>query len=78
MLGGNRRFGKRTPNAREQRVIELVAQGLKNSEVAQAIGTTEHVVKNYLRAIYDKLGLWNRVELALWYEARRHESLVQA
>ena len=78
MLGGNRRFGKRTPNAREQRVIELVAQGLKNSEVAQAIGTTEHVVKNYLRAIYDKLGLWNRVELALWYEARRHESLVRA
>ena len=77
MFGGNG-HGKRTPNAREQRVIELVAQGLKNSEVAQTIGTTEHVVKNYLRAIYDKLGLWNRVELALWYEARRHENLVQA
>jgi DNA-binding NarL/FixJ family response regulator len=72
------RYGRRTPNAREQRVIELVAQGLKNSEVAKSIGTTEHVVKNYLRAIYDKLGLWNRVELALWYEARRHEGLVQA
>lgn len=54
------------------KVIELVAQGLKNSEVASAIGTTQHVVKNYLRVIYDKLGLWNRVELALWYEARRH------
>jgi DNA-binding NarL/FixJ family response regulator len=39
--------------------------------VADAIGTTEHVVKNYLRVIYDKLGLWNRVELALWYESRR-------
>ena len=38
-------------------------QGLKNREVADAIGTTEHVVKNYLRTIYDKLGLWNRVEL---------------
>jgi DNA-binding NarL/FixJ family response regulator len=66
------RYGKRTPNQRELRVIELVALGLKNSEVAEAIGTTEHVVKNYLCAIYDKLGLWNRVELALWYEARRH------
>jgi DNA-binding NarL/FixJ family response regulator len=44
---------------------------LKNSEVANEIGTTEHVVKNYLRVIYDKLGLWNRVELALWYESRR-------
>jgi DNA-binding NarL/FixJ family response regulator len=67
------RYGKRGPSEREQQVIELVAQGLKNREVATAIGTTEHVVKNYLRAIYDKLGLWNRVELALWYEARRHE-----
>ena len=75
---GSQRYGKRTPNQREQRVIELVAQGLKNSEVAREIGTTEHVVKNYLRTIYDKLGLWNRVELALWYEARRHESLVHA
>jgi DNA-binding NarL/FixJ family response regulator len=42
------------------------------------IGTTEHVVKNYLRVIYDKLGLWNRVELALWYEARMHEGIGQA
>ena len=72
------RQNNRTPNDREQRVIELVAQGLKNREVASEIGTTEHVVKNYLRTIYDKLGLWNRVELALWYEARRHEGLVLA
>jgi DNA-binding NarL/FixJ family response regulator len=64
------------PNDREQRVIELVAQGLKNKEVADEIGTTEHVIKNYLRSIYDKLGLWNRVELALWYEARRHEGFM--
>lgn len=76
MFGGTR-HRERTPTARERQVIELVAQGLKNSEVAQSIGTTEHVVKNYLRSIYDKLGLWNRVELALWYEARRHESLVR-
>jgi DNA-binding NarL/FixJ family response regulator len=67
------RYGTRVPNEREYRIIELVAQGLKNCEVAAAIGTTEHVVKNYLRVIYDKLGLWNRVELALWYEARQHE-----
>ena len=61
------------PASEKQRVIELVAQGFKNREVADEIGTTEHVVKNYLRIIYDKLGLWNRVELALWYEARHHE-----
>ncbi|HTC57507.1 MAG TPA: helix-turn-helix transcriptional regulator [Candidatus Sulfotelmatobacter sp.] len=71
----NDRYGPRTPSERENRVIELVAQGLKNHEVACAIGTTEHVVKNYLRVIYDKLGLWNRVELALWYESRREPQL---
>ncbi len=74
----NERYGTRTPNERESRVIELVAQGLKNRDVADAIGTTEHVVKNYLRVIYDKLGLWNRVELALWYESRKHEPELSA
>lgn len=73
-----RRYGNRVPSQREQLVIELVAQGLKNREVADAIGTTEHVVKNYLRTIYDKLGLWNRVELALWHEARRQNIPVHA
>jgi DNA-binding NarL/FixJ family response regulator len=68
-------YGTRIPSPRQHQIIELVAQGLKNSEVAEIIGTTEYVVKNYLRVIFDKLGLWNRVELALWYEARRHESL---
>jgi DNA-binding NarL/FixJ family response regulator len=77
MFGGER-YGRRIPSEREQRVIELVAQGLKNREVANEIGTTEHVVKNYLKVIYDKLGLWNRVELALWYEARKHEAPAQA
>jgi DNA-binding CsgD family transcriptional regulator len=66
------RNGKRALRPREMRVIQLVAQGLTNSEVARSVGTTEHVVKNCLRVIYDKLGLWNRVELALWYEARTY------
>jgi DNA-binding NarL/FixJ family response regulator len=78
MAGETGKYGKRSTNEREDRVIELVAQGLKNSEVARSIGTTEHVVKNYLRVIYDKLGLWNRVELALWYEARKFENIVNA
>jgi DNA-binding CsgD family transcriptional regulator len=71
---GERGVAKCVPNPREQRVIELVAQGLTNAEVASSLGTTEYVIKNCLRTIYDKLGLWNRVELALWYEARRHEN----
>jgi DNA-binding NarL/FixJ family response regulator len=62
------------PTKKQYRVIELVAQGLKNCEVAHEVGTTEYVIKNYLCAIYDRLGLWNRVELALWYEARKFEA----
>jgi DNA-binding CsgD family transcriptional regulator len=65
-------YGNRVLNNTERRVVELVAQGLKNSEIAERIGTTEHVVKNYLRLIYDKLGFHNRVEIALWHEARQH------
>ncbi len=68
------RYGNRVPSEREYRIIELVAEGLKNRDVAEAIGMTELVVKNYLRVIYDKLGLWNRLELALWYESRRGTS----
>jgi len=68
----------RRPSEREHAIIELVAEGRKNREIADSLGTTEHVIKNYLRVIYDKLGLWNRVELALWYEARRYERSFQA
>jgi DNA-binding NarL/FixJ family response regulator len=73
-MPANDLYGTRIPSEREQRVIHLVAKGLKNREVARRIGTTEHVVKNYLRVIYDKLGFYNRVELALWHESRRVES----
>jgi DNA-binding NarL/FixJ family response regulator len=69
---------RRGPKEREQLIIQRVAEGCKNREIAVSLGTTEHMVKNYLRSIYDKLGLWNRVELALWYEARQDEQLYHA
>jgi len=52
---------------REQQVIALVAEGCSNREIAKIIGTTQNVVENYLRSIYDKTGMWGRLELALWY-----------
>ena len=67
------RYGTRKPSRRQLRVIELVAQGLKNREIAVELGIGEHVVRNYLSKIFDKIGVSNRVELALWYEARTHE-----
>ncbi len=39
---------------------------MKNKEIAQRVGTTEQVVKNYLRKVYDKLGVADRLELALF------------
>ena len=63
-------YGSRAPSTREEDIIRLVASGLNNKDIAREIGTTEQVVKNYLRVIYDKLGVWNRTELALWHEAK--------
>lgn len=71
---GPKRAGTRRPTDREAQVIRRVAEGLTNQEIAREMGTTEHVIKNYLRVVYDKLGVWNRLELALWYEARRSQS----
>jgi len=59
---------------RQLQIVALVARGLTNREIAQAVGTTEDSIKNDLRDTYDQLGLWNRVELALWYEAHRNEA----
>lgn len=59
------------------RVIELVADGLKNREIADTLGISSKVVKNYLGKIYDKIGVNNRLELALWYEAQVHEGNLQ-
>lgn len=55
---------------REYAILELVAAGLKNLDIGRAMGMTENVVKNYMRGLYDKLGFWNRVEAALWWQSR--------
>ncbi len=52
--------------AKETQVATLVWEGLTNREIANVIGTTEQVVKNYLRNTFDKLGVWSRLELALY------------
>jgi len=51
---------------KELLIVSCVAQGMRNKEIAQEIGTTEQVVKNYLRKVYDKLGVSDRLELALY------------
>ncbi len=66
---GNRPSGARpkvqlTP--KESLIVSCVTQGMKNKEIALRVGTTEQVVKNYLRKVYDNLGVADRLELALY------------
>ena len=50
---------------RERKLVSLVAQGLRNREVASELGITEGTVKVYLHAIFEKLGVTSRTELAI-------------
>src|SRR6195952_5436763 len=58
---------------KELSIIGCITRGMRNKEIAYQIGTTEQVVKNYLRKIYDKLGVSDRLELALY--CMHHETL---
>jgi len=51
---------------KEMSIITCITQGKRNKEIAFQLGTTEQVIKNYLRKIYDKLGVSDRLELALY------------
>jgi DNA-binding CsgD family transcriptional regulator len=51
---------------KEIQVASLVWQGLMNKDIASVLGTSEQVIKNYLRTTFDKLGVWTRLELALY------------
>jgi len=50
---------------RETEIVRLVAQGLRNKELAQRLSITEGTVKIHLHNIYDKLGVDGRLELVL-------------
>lgn len=51
---------------KEIQVATLVWEGKTNPEIGAHLGCTEQVIKNQLRAVFDKLGVWSRLELALY------------
>ncbi len=58
---------ERTPlSQREREIVALVAQGYKNKEMAEKMFISEQTVKNHLHNIFDKLGVSDRLELALY------------
>jgi DNA-binding NarL/FixJ family response regulator len=73
-LVGTRVRDRLTP--KEMRIVALIVQGCKNREIATRLKTTEQVIKNYLRSIYDKTGVSDRLELALF--TIHHRVLAQA
>src|SRR6185503_14211155 len=60
---------------KEMAIITCITQGKRNKEIAFQLGTTEQVIKNYLRKIYDKLGVSDRLELALYC---LHNKIIQS
>jgi DNA-binding NarL/FixJ family response regulator len=65
--GGGMRSRDRSPlSQREREIVALVAQGYKNKEMAEKMFISEQTVKNHLHNIFDKLGVSDRLELALY------------
>jgi DNA-binding NarL/FixJ family response regulator len=66
-LGGRDPDHDRSPlSQREREVVALVAQGFKNKEMAEKMFISEQTVKNHLHNIFNKLGVSDRLELALY------------
>jgi DNA-binding NarL/FixJ family response regulator len=57
---------QRRLSPKQRQIITCITQGMRNKEIAFQLGTTEQVIKNYLRKIYDVLGVGDRLELALY------------
>ena len=66
--------GQPVLTSREDDVVRLVAEGLKNREIAKKLGVAEHTVRNYLCRIFEKLGVSTRVELVLQAFSQREPS----
>ena len=66
--------GTRLLTKREEELVQLVAEGLTNRDIARQLNLTEHTVRNYLFRIFNKLGTSNRLELALYVIKQRGAS----
>jgi len=65
------------PSERQLLIIEQVAHGLTNREIAQSLGISDQMIKKYVSQIYLRIGVRNRTGLALWYEEQVHQGNLQ-
>jgi len=63
---GSPRRDKPLLSEREKQIVSLVAQGNRNKEIGETLFISEQTVKNHLHNIFDKLGVSDRLELALY------------
>jgi len=61
---------------KELNILSLVSKGWRNRQIAARLDTTEQVIKNYLRVVFDKAGVSDRLELALF--TIHHRALAEA
>jgi DNA-binding NarL/FixJ family response regulator len=71
---GERVLERLTP--KELQIVSLVVEGQRNKEIAERLSCKEQVVKNYMRTIFDKTGVSDRLELALF--TVHHPALAKA
>lgn len=73
------RSAPRTPEGavlteRESEVLEAVRRGLANKQIARELGISERTVKAHLTNVFQRLGVTDRTQAALWAQNRRHET----
>jgi DNA-binding NarL/FixJ family response regulator len=71
LMGGVQDLSRERPklsllSAKEVQIVGYIVEGRTNKDIASTLQTSEQVVKNHLGKIFDKLGVFNRLELALY------------
>jgi DNA-binding NarL/FixJ family response regulator len=69
------KYGSRKLKNKELLIIRYIAEGLRNKDIANYLNITDYVIRNYVRRMYDKIGMSNRVEAALWYLGHEEQVL---
>jgi DNA-binding NarL/FixJ family response regulator len=67
----------RALNPKEHQISVLVWGGLTNREIGKTVGTSEQAIKNRLRSVFDKLGVWNRLELAMYVASHNSQEVTK-
>jgi DNA-binding NarL/FixJ family response regulator len=71
---GESRIASRHLSLRENQIVDLICEGLLNKQIAFQLHLREGTIKTYLNIIFQKVGVSNRTELAVWALTRRESA----